>query len=260
LPNGAPQRPAAPPSSCRRRSASTSFCSCDGKVGPRNVEAIAAVEAAVRQSRRPAAWALRSCRSRARAVREAPRRALSDHAARRYGAIRARSAPISRRRSRSRSVFRAHDTRMSPTSIACIAINVQAQPTSDTSPMEAEPEALRTAKYRPRPQIRIRGDRSCAAHDLVDPSRRHTDRAREAILRQAHRLDELQQQNLSGGGIGNLLGGNRRYRHGRDLLSSRRSKAQVHRRSDRRTDPVSIDGNAITDYNGSTSRQAAPFQ
>ena len=86
---------------------------------------------------------------------------------------------------------------------------------------------LRDPEIPCQPQVRIRGDRSFAEHDFVEPSRRHPDRTRKAILRQTYRLDELKQQNLSGGGVGNLPGGSRRFRHGRDLLLSRRSRCAI---------------------------------
>jgi hypothetical protein len=60
-------------------------------------------------------------------------------------------------------------------------------------------------------RLRVRAAQSFAEHDLVDPSRRHRDRTRETILRQTHRFDELQQQNLSWGGVGNLPGGSRDF-------------------------------------------------
>ena len=55
--------------------------------------------------------------------------------------------------------------------------------------LEAKPEPLRDSEIPRQPQVRIRGDRSFAEHDLVDPPRRHPDRSRETILCQTHRLD-----------------------------------------------------------------------
>ena len=71
--------------------------------------------------------------------------------------------------------------------------------------LEAKPESLRDAEIPCQPQVRIRGDRSFAEYDFVDPSRRHPDRTRKAILRQTHRLDELQQQHRAWVGLGICL-------------------------------------------------------
>ena len=79
--------------------------------------------------------------------------------------------------------------------------------------LEAELETLRDCEIPCQPQVRISGDRSFAKHDLVDAARRDVNRtcqciltrARETILRQTHRLDEFQQQNLAWVGLGICL-------------------------------------------------------
>src|SRR5580658_502331 len=70
----------------------------------------------------------------------------------------------------------------------------------------------------------VRRHRPLSENDLVDSARWHPDRASQSVLGQPRRLDEVEQQDLPGRRVGNLVSGNRRFRHGRDLFASTQSR------------------------------------
>jgi hypothetical protein len=68
--------------------------------------------------------------------------------------------------------------------------------------LQAEKEPFRQAEIAGEPQIGVGGDIPLAQHDLVDAARRDVNRARQGILAEAHRLEELFEQDFAGVGIG----------------------------------------------------------
>ena len=64
--------------------------------------------------------------------------------------------------------------------------------------LRVEPEARRGAEIARQPQGSIGADLTPAAHNIVDPVRRHLDLPRELVAAEAERLHELLEKNLSG--------------------------------------------------------------
>jgi hypothetical protein len=93
--------------------------------------------------------------------------------------------------------------------------------------LKTEPEAIGQPEIPGEAQIRVRGHRALAEDDLVDPSGRHADGAGETVLGQAHRLDKVELQDVPRRGVGDFVSGNRRFRHGRDLPVSIRSRCAI---------------------------------
>ena len=94
--------------------------------------------------------------------------------------------------------------------------------------LEAKPESLReTPKYRAsRKSVSAVIDRLPSTISLIRRGGTSIARARPFCVGPIG-CDELQQQNLARGGVGNLLSGRRRFRHGRGLLRVRRSRCAV---------------------------------
>ena len=78
--------------------------------------------------------------------------------------------------------------------------------------LETEPEAIGQPEIPREAQIRVGGHRSVAEDDLVDPAWGHPDGAGEAVPGQAHRLDEVEQQDVSRRGVGDFVSDSRRLR------------------------------------------------
>lgn len=63
--------------------------------------------------------------------------------------------------------------------------------------LQIQPESLSRAEVPREPQCAIRTNGPGAVHDLIDPSRRHTDIPRQPVLRQAQRLEEIRGENFA---------------------------------------------------------------
>ena len=64
--------------------------------------------------------------------------------------------------------------------------------------LEVHPEAGRGAEEAAQAQRRVGGDGALAQHDLVDPPRRHVQRAGQPGLAQGHRFEKVLAQDLTG--------------------------------------------------------------
>ena len=62
--------------------------------------------------------------------------------------------------------------------------------------LQSEPELRRHLEVTGKAESRVRRESALTQHDLVDAPRRHTDVTREPILAEAHRAEELLEQNL----------------------------------------------------------------
>src|SRR5690606_41601378 len=62
----------------------------------------------------------------------------------------------------------------------------------------AQPAALAGAEYRGQADGGIGADTALAEHDLVDPARRHASRARNRVLADPHRVEELVLEHFAG--------------------------------------------------------------
>jgi arylsulfatase A-like enzyme len=76
--------------------------------------------------------------------------------------------------------------------------------------LQADPEALGHAEEARQAQAGVGGDRALAGDDLTDAPLRHADLLRQPVLRDAHRLEELLEQDLARGGIRYLAHGSLR--------------------------------------------------
>jgi hypothetical protein len=90
--------------------------------------------------------------------------------------------------------------------------------------LKTKPEPIGQSEVSGQPQVSVGGDGPLAQDDLIDPPRRHVDRSGETILSQTHGLDEIQQQNLPGGWVGDFVSDSRRSRHDLDLPVSIQNK------------------------------------
>src|SRR6476646_1942622 len=75
--------------------------------------------------------------------------------------------------------------------------------------LKPHPEAFREPEETREPQIRVRGDRALAENDLVDPPRRHLDRASERVLTEPHGLQKLREKDASRRRVRDEISGSR---------------------------------------------------
>jgi hypothetical protein len=64
--------------------------------------------------------------------------------------------------------------------------------------LQIQPEPITRAEISREPQGAIRADAPGAMHDLVDPSRGHTDIPGQSVLGQAQRLEEIRREHFAG--------------------------------------------------------------
>jgi hypothetical protein len=63
--------------------------------------------------------------------------------------------------------------------------------------LQIQPEPITRAEIPREPQSTIRADGSSAMHDLIDPSRRHTDIPGQPVLGQAQRLEKIRREDFA---------------------------------------------------------------
>jgi hypothetical protein len=63
--------------------------------------------------------------------------------------------------------------------------------------LQVHPEPLGSSEETSQPKRGIGADPPLAVHDLVDPPRRHRDRARQLVLAELQRLEELRKEDLA---------------------------------------------------------------
>jgi hypothetical protein len=63
--------------------------------------------------------------------------------------------------------------------------------------LQIQPEPITRAEIPREPQRAIRADGPGAMHDLIDPSRRHTDIPGQPVLRQAQRLEKIRREDFA---------------------------------------------------------------
>jgi hypothetical protein len=82
--------------------------------------------------------------------------------------------------------------------------------------LQAEKEAFRQAEIAREPKVSVGSNISLAQHDLVDAARRDVNGTRQRVLAEAHRLEELFEQDFAGMWIEKQRAprrGSRRFRH-----------------------------------------------
>lgn len=68
--------------------------------------------------------------------------------------------------------------------------------------LQTHPELLARAEVLGKPHGGVSAYCAFSQHDFVDPARRHTDFACQAILAKAHRLEKLLEQHFAGMNVG----------------------------------------------------------